>query len=521
MVLTYDAVALFIARARLVGRHFAVEGASTRAVAELCRRLDGLPLAIELAAARIADATPVELLASLPAGLSALVDGPRDAPDRQRTLRATIDWSYRRVDAGARTVLDAFGVFAAAPDQAAVCAVVGGGSGTVPGALGELARHSLLRRDDAGPEPRFALLHTVRSFARERLSEGGREPETRRRHAEHYLSVARAQVARLHGPGQMDAFGLLHRDRPEFDAALDWAAGLHGDGGDVNLALFLVGALWDYWQTSGDVDVPRRRALDVLARDSERIPAVRAAAVSGVATLCWLGGDITAAARHHAEALRLYRLIDDPIGVAWSTMCLSVQQVHAGSFDEAQATAQAALTLATAADAPFVVSSTHTVLGVLAIYRGDRVGAVSHQSQALRIAREAGDEQGAAQALINLSDIAEDAGDWRRAEQYVIQSLEISARLGDKVKALFAVEAMAELRLRLGAPKDAARLLAAARRHRAAMAHPLDAHEQAGFDDIVEQTRAAAGAVAFAIASAEGRSLTFAESVSAALASHS
>lgn len=515
---TFDAVRLFTARARLVDRRFTVDSASAATVAEVCRRLDGLPLAIELAAARVAGAGPAELLASLPAGLNAFVEGPRDAPDRQRTLRATIDWSYRRLEPAHRPTFDAFGVFAAAPEPVAVRAVAGAGAGPVSEALGELVRHSLLLPDGAPAEQRFAMLQTVRSFARERLAGDGRESAARRRHAEHYLSVAQAHVARLHGPGQMGAFGLLHRERPEFDAALDWAAGHHGDHGDVQLALRLVGVLWDYWQTSGDVGLPRQRALDALARDTRRDPAVRAAALSGAGTLCWLGGDLAAAARHHAEALALYREIDDRVGAAWSTMCLSVQQVHAGALDEAARLARESLMLGAAARAPLVVSSAHTVLGVVAFYGGDRADAEAHHVRSLAIAREVGDEQNAAQTLINLADVAEEAGDRARAARYVTESLQISARLGDKVKALFAVEAMAELRLRLGAPKDAARLLAAARRHRTAMAHPLDAHEQAGFEQIVEQTRAAAGPVAFAIAAAQGRALTFDETVAEALA---
>jgi predicted ATPase len=518
VVPTFDAVRLFTARARLADRGFAIDAASAGAVAELCRRLDGLPLAIELAAALVAGESRAEFLASVPTGFGSLAGGPRDVPDRQRTLRDTIDWSYQMLEPAHRVVFDALGAFAAAPDRAAIHAVAGGGAAVVSDALDELVRHSLSLRDATGPEPRFPMLQTVRSYARERLSVGGGELPARRRHAEHYRTVAEVLVARLHGPGQIAAFDRLHRDRPEFDAALDWAAGIHGDGGDVALALRLVGCLWDYWQTSGDVAVPRQRALDVLARDPHHDPAVRAAAASGAGTLCWLGGDLSAATRLHAKALQMYRILGDRVGVAWSTMCLSVQQVHGGTLDEAEVMAREALTLATAADAPLVVSNAHTVLGVLAFYRGDRAQADSHQLRALAIAREMGDEQGAAQTLINLSDIAEEAGEWARAGQFLTESLQISARLGDKVKALFAIEATAELRLRLGAPKDAARLLAAARRHRTAMAHPLDAREQAGFDQIVEQTRAAAGAVAFAIASAEGRSLTFDEAVAEALA---
>ena len=273
-------------------------------------------------------------IASRRAGV--LVDGPRDVPDRHRTLRATIEWSHRRLDAPQRSVFAALGVFAGAPHRSAVIEVVDG-TDVVATALTGLVRQSLLMMDTTGPEPRYPMLQIMRAFARERLAECGRESTTRRRHAEHYLGIAQAQVDLLHSSSQVEAFALLQRDRVEFDSALDWSARIHGDGGDNDLTLRLVGSLWDFWQSSGDVTVPLQRAVDALARDTSSDPTVRAAAASGAGTLCWLAGDLAAAIHWHSEALANYRLIGDGPGIAWSTSCLAVQEANAGKYGAADA----------------------------------------------------------------------------------------------------------------------------------------------------------------------------------------
>ena len=247
-------------------------------------------------------------------------------------------------------------------------------------------------------------------------------------------------------------------------------------------------------------------------------PAIRAAAASGAGTLCWLHGDLTNARRYHSEALRLYGSSGDQRGVAWSTVCLAVQDTHAGNFDAAERTALDALALARVAGAGHIVAAAHNVLGVLAIYRGNDRGAEQHQLEALAISEQLGDGWFAGQALINLSDITEGRGEWGSAVEYVRRALHISSRIGDRVQALFGIEAMAELRLRLGAPGAAARLLGAAHQHRSSMAHPLDAVERAELERIIEDARVSAGPVAFAIAWAEGTALALESAIDEALA---
>lgn len=500
----YDAVELFAVRARHVDRQFVLDADP---VAQICRRLDGLPLAIELAAARTASYAPAALLASLNDVLEVLVDGPRDVQDRQRTLRGAIDWSYRLLTARDQQIFDTFAVYGAAPDLSAVVAVVGAPEqrDETVAVLGNLVRHSLLREDRSGEEPRFLMLQTVRAFAAECLAASGAETSTRRRHAEYFLRVARHWTDRLHGPQQVEAFTHLHGDRPQFDAALDWAV---GPTGDIDLALRFVGCLWDFWQVSGDIAVPRHHAETALRRGTRSNELVRAAAASGAGTLCWLHGDLSNARRYHREALDNYQKAGHVAGSAWSIMCLAVQDVNAGQLDAAESAAYRALELAKAADDFRTITAVHTVLGVLAIYRGDDRRAEEHQQRALSLARQTGDDIAVAKALINLSDISEGRREWDLASEHVGQALRISRRIGDKVGTLFGIEAMAELRLRQGSPRAAARLLGATHHHRTAMAQPLDARESTALRGIVESIRGAAGPVGFAVAWAEGEALS-------------
>ena len=509
-----SSVQLFLARARLADRRFRIDEETCGAVIDVCRRLDGLPLAIELAAALVSVLEPGSLSRALRDVLDTLVGGPRDAAPRHRSLRDTIEWSYHLLTPPEQVVFDSMAAFAAAPDIDAVRAV-SGGSPEVPDAMATLVRHGLVQAAERDLGGRFSMLQTVKAFATEALVKGGGERTTRRRHAEHYLRLAQDLRARLHDAGQVAAFRRLHLERAELDAALDWAA---GHDGDLDLALRLVGAQWEYWAITGDVAVPRRRAEDTLSRPWTGDPGIRAEAASAAGTLCWLLGDLDSAVRYHGEALELFRDSGNPPGVAWSTMCLAVQEANAGRFDAAEVTARTALELARTAGAPHVLAGCHVTLGVLAIYRGDGRAAERHQLDALAISEDSGDHRAAAMALINLSDIAEGRGEWLQAAGFVRRALRNSRRVGDNVQALFGIEAMGELRLRLGAPVAAARLLGAAHRHRTSMAQPLDPHERTALDDILDEIRSAAGLVAFAVAWAEGLELTLDAAIDMAIA---
>ena len=239
-------VALFLERARDARPDLELGDADLAAVAALCRRLDGLPLALELAAARVKVLPPRALLARMEAALPLLTGGPRDLPARQRTLRDALAWSYDLLAEEERAVFRRLGVFAGGFDLDAVAALC-----PAPGTLDVLARlvdHSLVRVGGAADgEPRFVLLETVREYALDRLAERGEADAVRRAHARHFAALAEAAAAALHGPRQAPWLDRLEREHANFRAALRWAL----DGGEAGLGLRLGAALWWFWFVRG------------------------------------------------------------------------------------------------------------------------------------------------------------------------------------------------------------------------------------------------------------------------------
>jgi len=251
----YSAIELFLQRARAHAPDFELTVANAPAVAAICRHLDGLPLAIELAASRIALLPPQALLARLERRLSLLIAGAHDLPRRQRTLRAAIAWSYDLLAADERALFARLGIFvggctleAAEAVCRAACGAAGDRRDTELDGLASLMDKSLLRMAAAGQgEPRFGMLETIREYALERLAARGDEEESRRRHAGYYLALAEAAEPELTGPTQGMWLERLEHEGDNLRAALRWTR----ESGEIETGLRLAGALWRFWYTRG------------------------------------------------------------------------------------------------------------------------------------------------------------------------------------------------------------------------------------------------------------------------------
>ncbi|MDP8931409.1 MAG: AAA family ATPase [Actinomycetota bacterium] len=283
----YEAVALFVQRATAVRPGFTVTNHNAPAIAEICARLDGLPLAIELAAAQIRLLTPEAILARLGSRLRLLVSGPRDLPKRQQTLRETIDWSYELLEASEQRLFARLAVFVAGwslEEAEAVCGPPEELGMEVFEGLSSLAEKSLVVVREDSPEPRFAMLETIREFALERLADGGEEEQQRRRHAETYLALAERAEPELVGPERRRWLDRLEREHDNFRSALAWSI----QQGEVGTALRLVGALWRLWQARGYLGEGRRWTEEALqlpgAESNARVLAKALAAAGGSPT---------------------------------------------------------------------------------------------------------------------------------------------------------------------------------------------------------------------------------------------
>jgi predicted ATPase/class 3 adenylate cyclase len=308
---TYESVRLFIARATAVRPDFRVTNDNAPAVAAIAARLHGMPLAIELAAARIKLFSPEALQARLEDQLGLLSAGARDLPERQQTLRGAIAWSYDLLDEGHRRLLDRLSVFEGGVDLAAAEAVCGPSSELgidVVDGLVDLADQSLIRTIETSGEPRFAVLDTIKAYAAEMLAARGEAAEIVRRHGAWFLELGQRLAPQLAGADQRALLDRLEREHDNIRAVLDQATA----SGDAATAIGLAFAVWRFWQKRGHLYEARRR-LDAMAaaswsRDDPRLRARLMEALGGV---CWWQADIRAMKPAYAEAVEIWRELGD------------------------------------------------------------------------------------------------------------------------------------------------------------------------------------------------------------------
>ncbi|MFN8485234.1 MAG: BTAD domain-containing putative transcriptional regulator [Anaerolineae bacterium] len=313
-----DAVALFLARVRMRTPDFRLTETNARDVAAICARLDGLPLAIELAAARMALLSPRTLLARLDQRLALLTGGPHDLPERQRTLRATIDWSYNLLDLSAQMLFERLAVFAGSWGLEAAEAVAGAvgplATRVLDGLQALLDKHLIQRASDVGGEPRYTMLETIREYALERLADRGEADVAQQAHARYCLALAEAAAPQLHGPQQIGWFDRLDEEHANLRVALAWLL----EKGDVADALRLACALHWFWHVRGHYAEGRtwlEQALAATPTSDPPIPAPLVAQAHGIVShLAIDQGDAAAALPHAEQSLALWRDLERDSG---------------------------------------------------------------------------------------------------------------------------------------------------------------------------------------------------------------
>ena len=322
-------VALFEARAQAVRPDFAVTSANAGAVAEICSALEGLPLAIELAASHVDVLPPAAMRQRLGHRLQLLVGGARDAPERQRTLRATIDWSFELLDELEQRLFVRLAVFGGGCTIDAAESVCG--DSDLVDRLASLAEKGLTRIEGSDDEPRFTMLETIREYALDRLRLSAEAPTLRRRHADYFLALAEEAEPHLVGVGDKEAvLDRLEREHDNLRAAADWLETTGDSGG----ALRLAAALWRFWDLRGHLTEGRRRLEQVLRADASPT-AARAKALSGAADMALTSGDIASGGRWAREALDLHRELQDDWGTAFSLLMFAYSTGQEGDWPRA------------------------------------------------------------------------------------------------------------------------------------------------------------------------------------------
>jgi predicted ATPase/class 3 adenylate cyclase len=407
-----EAVQLFTERARAASPAFRLTEENAPAVAEITARLDGLPLAIELAATRTKVLSPEQMLPRLDRRLAVLTSGARTLPERQRTLRGAIAWSYDYLEPAEQRLFTRLSTFTGGwtLDAAeAVCVPEELGIDLLDG-LSSLVDKSLVRRSEPqAAQPRFSMLETIREFGLERLHDEGDDRVTRRRHAEHFLGLVREAEPHLTAEDQAEWLDRCEREHPNIRAALRWAI----DSGHSEQAQAAAGALWRFWQQRGHLGEGRRWMEEVVAMPSDQTEA-RAKALIGAGGIAWWQKDREAAGRFYEEAVAIERRLGDPGRLAEALYNLS-----------------------------FVVA-------------GEDIEAATRMlEESGELFRRAGDERGVAQVLA--MGVIRDAemGEWAAVLSRLEETTSIWRRLGDRLHLAFDLLWLAFAHGRLGHRQDA------------------------------------------------------------------
>ncbi|HEY7031133.1 MAG TPA: tetratricopeptide repeat protein [Thermomicrobiales bacterium] len=511
-----EAVRLFLVRGRAKKPDMALTDANAAAIAAICRRLDGLPLAIELAAARTPHLPLAALLLRLEQRLPVLTGGPRDQPDRLRTMRNAIAWSYDLLTPGERALFRRSAVFVGGSTLEAA-EVVGAAAGE-PGidifeGLAALVDKSLLRTEEGSDEaPRYQMLETVREFGLEQLDAHGEAEATRRRMADWLVELIEPAFPELFGPAQRRWQNLLEAEHDNLRAVLTWAL----DRGEAETAQRLVAAASRFWYSRGYFAESRTWAERALA-SGPTPEVVRSKATVVVAWMSSEQGDTERALALHEEGLALARRAGDPRWLAQALTSFGLVLEDQGRFAEAQACHEEALRGYRALGDPVWPPFALNALGLVAYEQGETDRAAAYFEEALAEFRARGNSYGAGFALTNLAKVARVREDYPRAEALFAESLRSRRDYGDKRGIVGCLNGLASVAAATGRFERAARLFGAAEvlREEVSAAAPRR-HNRS--DRAVARTRAELGEAAFAAAWRAGRAMPLAAVVDEAMA---
>lgn len=481
-----DAVRLFLERAMSASTSFKLTEANARAVAGICARLDGLPLAIELAAARVGVLPPQAMLKRLESRLSLLTGGARDLPARQQTLRSTIEWSYDLLDEREQHLFRSLAVFAGGRTLDAIEAVCGTETGpngqTVSSDIDildnvtSLVEKSLLNREEqlTGGEPRFVMLETIHEYARERLAETGEAQEVSERHARFFLDLVEKAEPELNGDEQETWLHRLEDDYTNIRAAMRWSSEYAPD-----LGLRMAGALWLFWEIRGYLSEATQLLADLLSQPKTLAhTSERAKALHSAGNLADTQGDYDAARAYYEESLAVYRELGDRRGAARPLNGLGLVSLGQGDFVTARSFLEESLAIKRELAGLSSISIALNNLGLVAHAQGDYTTARAYLEEALDIDRRLKNKDAIATSLVNLGAVTLDDGRYGEARPLLIESLALFNEVGDTRGIADTLENLIGLASRTGSFERAPVLGGMAEALRQELSVPLSAPER-------------------------------------------
>jgi predicted ATPase/class 3 adenylate cyclase len=510
-----DALELFLARARAVRPDFALDGQGGT-IAEICRRLDNLPLAIELAASRARAVSPDAILKRLETRLKLLTGGARELPERQQTLRAAIDWSHDLLSDDERALFRRLAVFVGGctlEAAEAVCDPLGEFSSDVLDGLTSLVDKSLVRpgREVEG-EPRFWMLQTIREYAAERLEQAGELYEVRGRHAEHFLGLAEEAAKIAFGGEQAEWWARLDADHDNEREALAWAA-----ANQREIELRLVNALWYFWSVRGHLSEGRRWLEDAIAATDPGHEALRAKAASAAGALAYRQGDYERARTLADASFDLNRELGNELETARALGELGNIAVALGEYDQAMAKYAESSDLFRKLDDRGRLAQVLANMGAVANMRADYEVGRRLGNEALELQQESGNTEAAAISLHNLARIDLRTGRPAGAADLLHQSLDAARQLDYRELIAYCLEACSELAVVGQDYERAARFLGSSEALFAELGVPMSADEAESYEETARALNEALGEQRLEAERAAGRATAVAEIVVDAL----
>jgi predicted ATPase/DNA-binding XRE family transcriptional regulator len=512
------AVALFVRCAEAVAPGFALTEANAGAVAEICRRIEGIPLAIELAAAWTKALPPRALLTRLERRLPLLTGGPRDLPLRLQTMRDAIAWSDDLLPSRERTLFRRLSVFVGGwtlPAAEAICTGDGQASGEILASLAALVNASLIARvtvddaEDRETEPRFGMLETIREYAAECLAKSGEEASIRRAHVHYYVALVEQAQPHLVGPDEGEWLEILEREHANIRAALRWTL----DAGEIGLAVRFAAVVWRFWAVRSHSSEGRRWLEAILAASAAGSPSSehtvtpleRAMLLHVTGNLSRAQGDYARAWELYTECLEIRRAHHDTHGIAGALQNLGIVAFEQGEYERARSLHEAALALGQEMQSTYGIAFALSSLGDVALACGEAAPALERYEEALALFREIGHTWGVAHTLVGLGDACRTTGDEAGARDHYHHALTLSAEIGDESGIASSLEGLAQI---AGARNDSARatrLFGAASALRERIGTPRAPILQADDAHALAAARAILGEVAFATVWEAGR----------------
>ena len=536
----YEAIQLFVARASAVRPGFALNKQNAHAVVEICHRLDGLPLAIELAASHIKLLSPQALLLRLHSRLPLLKGEPGKLPPRHQTLRNAIAWSYDLLDPHTQKLFRCLSVFASGCTLEAVEAVCGdehlpADTGTNTMEVGDLLvgleslvdnnlllLHTQLT-DPLTGEPRFYMLETIREYALDQLVKSGEAPIIARRHASFFLRLAEEAEPQLNGPWQAEWLKRLEDDYDNLRAALGWSIGVEtelatppgqldhpasGEAERAELALRLVGALRHFWQVHGPLSGGRNWLAQALALPHAQAgTAPRAKALFAAGWLALFGGDYRSAQHYCEQSLHIYRSLGDNWGVSLALNVVGRVLECEGHYVEARSMYEQSLTIRKELGHQWGIAGSLNNLGRVAVRQGQYEQAKSLLTQSLELFLGRGDKGSAGAVLNNLGLVALGQRQYTQAIAFLQEALRLEFEVNYKWGIPYCLMVLARAMAQCSHPQYAARLLGATGALLDKVGAPMFPADRSDYESTADAMRSVLGQETFAELYAQGHAM--------------